>query len=96
MVVLYDSAPPTCQDWGPIFLADNMIVTAAPVQLLGDLNCDGLVTFSDINPFVLALSDPASYAAQYPNCNLLNGDCNSDGVVTFDDINAFVALLSGG
>jgi hypothetical protein len=27
VVVHYDSRPPTCQDWGPIFLADNMIVT---------------------------------------------------------------------
>jgi hypothetical protein len=59
----------------------------------GDLNCDGVVDFDDINPFVLALSDPAGYAAQYPNCNILNGDCNADGVVNFDDINAFVALL---
>jgi hypothetical protein len=27
VVVHYDSRPPTCQDWGPIFLADNMYVT---------------------------------------------------------------------
>jgi hypothetical protein len=25
------------------------------------LNCDGGVTFDDINPFVLALSNPAGY-----------------------------------
>ncbi|MEW6249246.1 MAG: FG-GAP-like repeat-containing protein [Planctomycetota bacterium] len=60
----------------------------------GDLNCDGAVNFDDINPFVLALSDPAGYAAAYPNCNIHNGDCNGDGVVNFDDINAFVALLA--
>jgi len=30
VVVHYDAKPPTCQDWGPIFLADNMIVTPAP------------------------------------------------------------------
>jgi hypothetical protein len=29
VVVHYDSRPPTCQDWGPIFLADNMLVTTA-------------------------------------------------------------------
>ncbi len=62
----------------------------------GDLNCDGAVDFGDINPFVLALSDPAGYAAQYANCNILNGDCDNDGDVDFDDINPFVALLSGG
>lgn len=27
VVVHYDSPPPTCQDWGPNFLADNMWVT---------------------------------------------------------------------
>jgi hypothetical protein len=62
----------------------------------GDANCDGAVNFDDINPFVLALSDPAGYQQQYPNCNLLNADCNGDGVVNFDDINPFVAILSGG
>jgi hypothetical protein len=62
----------------------------------GDLNCDGVVNFDDINPFVLALSDPTGYQSQYPNCNILNGDCNGDGNVNFDDINPFVAILSGG
>ncbi|MEW6252149.1 MAG: hypothetical protein AB1716_16040 [Planctomycetota bacterium] len=60
----------------------------------GDLNCDGHVDFDDINPFVLALTDPAGYAIAYPNCNILNGDCNGDGLVNFDDINPFVALLA--
>ncbi len=63
--------------------------------LPGDLNCDGVVDFDDINPFVLALSDPAGYAAAYPNCDILNGDCDQDGDVDFDDIDPFVALLSG-
>jgi hypothetical protein len=30
VVVHYDARPPTCQDWGPIFMADNMQVTPAP------------------------------------------------------------------
>jgi hypothetical protein len=61
----------------------------------GDLNCDGVVDFGDINPFVQALSDPGGYEAAYPGCNIRHGDCNGDGFVDFDDINAFVALLSG-
>jgi hypothetical protein len=69
-------------------------VSGAPTP--GDLNCDGVVDFDDINPLVLALSDPAGYHAAYPACNILNGDCNGDGFVDFDDINSFVALLSGG
>ncbi len=68
---------------------------ATPVLVVGDLDCDGDVDFGDINPFILALSDPAGYAAAYPQCHLLNGDCDGDGDVDFDDINAFVALLSG-
>ena len=40
----------------------------------GDLNCDAVVDFGDINPFVLALSDPAGYHTQYPNCPIENGD----------------------
>lgn len=29
VVVHYDAPPPTCQDWGPIFFADNVTVTRA-------------------------------------------------------------------
>ncbi len=65
-----------------------------PIIVRGDLNCDGQVNFDDINPFVLALSDPGGYHQQYPNCNILTGDCNGDGRVSFDDINPFVALLT--
>ena len=63
---------------------------------LGDLNCDGSVDFGDINPFVLALANPATYATEYPDCNALNADINADGTVDFGDINPFVALLVGG
>lgn len=64
-------------------------------QKLGDLNCDDVTDFSDINPFVQALSDPAGYQTAYPGCWLLNADVNGDGSLDFYDINAFVALLSG-
>ena len=67
---------------------------AAHLWLAGDLNCDGVVNFADINPFVLALGGQAAYQAQFPNCHWLNADCNSDGVVSFADINPFVALLA--
>ncbi|MEW6251275.1 MAG: PQQ-dependent sugar dehydrogenase [Planctomycetota bacterium] len=65
------------------------------VSAAGDLNCDGVVNFDDINPFVLALSDPVGYAAAYPDCDRQLADINGDDVVNFDDINPFVALLSG-
>ena len=61
----------------------------------GDMNCDGVVDFGDINPFVLALTDPALYSRTFRSCNILNGDVNGDGLVDFGDINPFVGLLSG-
>lgn len=62
----------------------------------GDLNCDGNVDFSDINPFVLALASPAQYQQSYPSCNILNGDINQDGAVDFADINPFVNCIVTG
>jgi len=61
----------------------------------GDLNCDGTVNNFDIDPFVLALTDPAGYAAAYPKCNRLLADINRDGVVDNFDIDPFVVLLTG-
>lgn len=61
----------------------------------GDLNCDGIVDNEDIDPFVLALTDPAGYVAAWPNCERLNGDINGDGVVDNEDIDPFVALITG-
>ncbi|TWT42408.1 hypothetical protein RAS1_35400 [Phycisphaerae bacterium RAS1] len=66
-----------------------------PCAIVGDTNCDGAVNVLDINPFILALSDPAAYAAAYPTCEIANGDVNGDGNVDVLDINPFVALLSG-
>jgi hypothetical protein len=63
---------------------------------VGDLNCDGAVNFDDINPFVLAVSDPGAYETEFPDCDVNLADCNDDGAVNFDDINAFVALLGAG
>jgi len=64
---------------------------------VGDLNCDKQVDFGDINPFVLFLSNYATWETQYTGCNPLNGDINGDGTYgqsSFGDINPFVNLLS--
>ncbi len=64
--------------------------------LTGDLNCDGLVDFGDINPFVQFLANFAQWQATYPGCPPQNGDINGDGAYpSFADINPFVALLAG-
>ena len=61
----------------------------------GDLNCDCLIDAFDIDPFVLALTDPAGYAAAWPDCDHMLADCNGDGVVDAFDIDPFVELLTG-
>ena len=59
----------------------------------GDLNCDGIVDFGDINPFVLVLSNFQLWQQTYPGCPWRNGDIDGNGSVGFQDINPFVALI---
>ncbi len=66
-----------------------------PTCRRGDTNCDGAVDAFDIEPFILALTDPAGYGIAFPDCDPLSADANSDGVVDAFDIEPFVALLSG-
>lgn len=63
----------------------------------GDLNCDGALNTSDIDPFVfLLLNGVVAYGQEYPNCDYLLGDMNNNGSVTTSDIDGFVdALLDG-
>jgi parallel beta-helix repeat protein len=81
-----------CVDMGAYEYGSTPGVPAGPC--FGDLNCDGVLDFSDINPFVLALTDPAGYAVQYPGCDIIHADVGEDGAVGFGDINSFVALLT--
>lgn len=63
-----------------------------------DANCDGVVDFFDIDPFILGLINPAAYAVNYPGCNLACvADANEDGAVDFFDIDPFVnCVLNSG
>ena len=63
---------------------------------LGDLDCDGDVDSFDIDPFVLAVTDPATYAVQYPDCDYMLGDLDCDGDVDAFDIDPFVVCLTTG
>ncbi|MDX2197788.1 MAG: hypothetical protein SF069_02320 [Phycisphaerae bacterium] len=64
-------------------------------ELLGDMNCNGFVEVGDIGGFVLAITNPAQYAATYPDCNINLADVNQNGFVEVGDIGAFVCLLTG-
>lgn len=59
----------------------------------GNLNCDDAIDGRDVSAFVLALVDPAGYAAAYPACHRTLADCNGDGLVDTADIAPFVAKL---
>jgi hypothetical protein len=76
------------------FLADSGGVPGECAWLHGDLNCDGIVSYADINPLVIALRGYDEYHAQYSGCYWYNADCNQDGYVSYADINPFVVLLS--
>mgnify|MGYP000113342116 CR=1 FL=1 len=69
---------------------------AAGIRYLrGDVNCDEVIDFHDIDAFVLALAGPGAYQGEFPHCFWNAADANCDGAVNFDDIDAFVACLSG-
>ena len=74
----------------------GLVRVIPPAHPSGDMNCDGSVTVSDIAGFVLALTDPAGYTAQFPGCELNLADINADGLVSVSDIGLFVQLLTGG
>lgn len=76
-------------------LVDDFLATLATAEVVGDLNCDGLLSVGDIGPFVLALTDPAGYAGQFPDCDVQAADTNCDGIVSVGDIGPFVRLLAG-
>jgi hypothetical protein len=73
-----------------------MLLQSIELPVPGDLNCDGSINAFDIDPFVLALTDPDGYELAYPDCNRMNADCNGDGEVNAFDIDPFVLILTGG
>jgi len=65
----------------------------------GDSNCDGEISWPDIDYFVAAMNDnvavwEAMFAPGSPTCFFANNDVNSDGTVNWRDIDEFVALMN--
>jgi len=100
---------PWCQDCNGNGLLDQCDIAAGTSQdangngvpdecetvtlCAGDMNCDGTVTFADVDGFVEALGGQAGWESNHPDCPWLNADCNGDGDVTFADTDPFVARL---
>lgn len=86
-----------------VVINDGSFVVQSPTwtfttgdALRGDMNCDSVITVGDIGGFVLALTNPTAYQAQYPGCDLTLADMNDDMIVSVGDIGAFVNILVGG
>ena len=77
----------------------GVVLRIAPPLCAGDVNCDGIVDYADIDVFVAALGcvggDPACWppAGVAEICPWLNADCDHDGDVTYFDIDPFVARI---
>lgn len=86
-----------CADYA--LLADNWTGPPATAPLLaacvarGDANCDGVADFFDIDPFILALFEPTTYAVTYCGGLITGADINCDLIVDFFDIDAFLDCL---
>ncbi len=70
-------------------------VEEAVVHLPGDFDGSGTVDTQDINPFILALTNPGQYQTQY-GLDPVVYDTNNDGVINTEDINPFIIILTGG
>jgi hypothetical protein len=66
----------------------------APSYPVGDLDCSGAVGFGDINPFILALTNPSAYEVAFPLCDAGLADVDGSGACDFGDINPFIQLLT--
>lgn len=75
--------------------SSSALLTVVPPPCPGDLNCDGVFDFFDIDPFVVALFQRSNYALLYPDCDVTLADLTGDGFVDFFDIDAFVLCLFG-
>jgi len=78
---------------GRLLVGDMGSLTAYFAPASGDLNCDGDVDGLDLQPFLLALADPARYARRYPQCSRSLADVNGDGAVDALDLAPFLRLL---
>ncbi|MCK4343538.1 MAG: hypothetical protein KAY37_17635, partial [Phycisphaerae bacterium] len=70
-----------------------------PTGCAGDSNCDGAVSWRDIDFFVAAMNDNvAAWEAMFlpgtPSCPFENNDVNADGTVNWRDIDPFVAIMN--
>ncbi|MCG3128193.1 MAG: hypothetical protein CHACPFDD_03069 [Phycisphaerae bacterium] len=93
-LVVSDRAVLNCN--GALHNQAEYVVTVSTIGVRGDMNCDESVNGFDVDPFVLALTDPEEYIEQYFFCDIDHGDVNEDGSINGFDVDPFVDILTGG
>ncbi|MCK4340611.1 MAG: hypothetical protein KAY37_02660 [Phycisphaerae bacterium] len=83
----------------PVVPFTQYVYTSAAGGCLGDCDCDGLISWRDIDYFVAAMNDnvaawEAMFAPGWPSCPFGNNDVNNDGTVSWRDIDLLVALMN--
>ena len=86
-------SPAISQDFSRLIVEFLLSHPKPSPQVPGDMDCNALLDTDDIDPFVLALTDPVLYAALH-DCGE-NGDLNGDMLLNGADIGWFVELLAG-
>ncbi|MDB2686922.1 hypothetical protein N9Y42_06890 [Mariniblastus sp.] len=71
---------------GALYMLVSPDATKLPSVLLGDINLDGMVDFSDISPFISTLAS-GNFQAE--------ADTDLDSVISFSDILPFILILNG-
>jgi hypothetical protein len=63
----------------------------------GDMNCDKLVDFDDIDGFIVAIVDGKdAFGSKFPDCDWWLADMNDDRPIDFNDIDPFIEWLVHG
>ena len=90
--------PYAINNLGAIGIQNGVEIAVLHPFILADMDCDGAVTFFDVDGFVTALFDLPAFAAAYPDCRHEGwaADMNQDARVDFFDVDAFLGCLIGG
>ena len=93
VVVHYATRPPTCQNWGPIFMADNMTVTPMPPIILANLtkltNGAFQFTFTNLTNWPFTVWGTTNLSLPFSNWATLTGLTETPpGQYQFTDLQA--------
>ncbi len=91
--------PAACAAAGGVFQGAATTCSTNLCRCAGDANCDGTITWRDIDYFIAGINDNEPYWRQQflpgtPTCPYVNLDCSADGHVNWRDIDPFIARMN--